>query len=120
VPTSADLHPDHKFVHEETLISLFHAQGAIWPELGKPTDEVPLVYEFACYCDFPEPPQLRIQTPQALLDAKLEGVRAYASQEQIGAVVDVQRKIGAVEYIREVAFHFYNPKQYEPLFEKAQ
>ena len=34
--TSADLHPDHQIVHEEVLISLFHAQGNIWPELGPP------------------------------------------------------------------------------------
>jgi len=52
----ADLHPDHQIVHEEVLISLFHAQGNIWPELGEPIAEVPQVYEFACYCDFPRQP----------------------------------------------------------------
>jgi LmbE family N-acetylglucosaminyl deacetylase len=119
LPTSADLHPDHQIVHEETLISLFHAQGGIWPELGKPIAEVPKVYEFACYCDFPEPPQLRIETPPAMLEAKLSGIRAYASQEQIEAVVAIQRKVGAIEYLRELEFHFYNPKQYHPLFTKA-
>ena len=36
LPTSADLHPDHRIVHEELMISLFHAQGGIWPELGEP------------------------------------------------------------------------------------
>ena len=67
LPTSADLHPDHRIVHEEMLISLFHAQGAIWPELGEPIAEVPAVYEYAVYCDFPEPPQIRIETPDAML-----------------------------------------------------
>ena len=52
LPTSADLHPDHQIVHEEVLISLFHAQGNIWPELGPPIAEVPKVYEFAVLLRF--------------------------------------------------------------------
>jgi len=82
IPTSTDLHPDHRTAHEELMISLFHAQGNIWPELGQPIAEVPKVYEFAVYCDFPEPPQIRIETPPAMLEVKLAGIRAYASQEQ--------------------------------------
>lgn len=116
LPTSADLHPDHQIVHEETLISLFHAQGNIWPELGEPIVEVPKVYEFACYCDFPEPPQIRVEATPLMLEAKLGAIRAFASQEQIESVVAIQRKAGAVEYLRELAFHFYNPEQYHPLF----
>ena len=75
LPTSADLHPDHQIVHEEVLISLFHAQGNIWPELGEPIAEVPKVYEFACYCDFPEPPQIRIETPPE--DARNQARRRF-------------------------------------------
>ena len=59
LPTITDLHPDHRIVNEEMLISLFHAQGSIWPELGPPVAVVPAVYEYATYCDFPEAPQLR-------------------------------------------------------------
>jgi LmbE family N-acetylglucosaminyl deacetylase len=116
LPTVTDLHPDHRIVGEEMLISLFHAQGKIWPELGDPIDTVPAVYEYATYCDFPEPPQIRIQTPPGMLDLKLEGIRAYASQEQIEVLIQVQRDIGPVEYIREVQFNFYNPRQYHTLF----
>ncbi len=71
------------------------------------------VYEFATYCDFPEPPQLRIDRPAAMLETKLEAIRAYASQEQIDLLVDVQRNVGPVEYLREVEFHFYSPQQYD-------
>jgi LmbE family N-acetylglucosaminyl deacetylase len=120
LPTSTDLHPDHKMVHEEVLISLFHAQGGIWPELGAPLAEVPRVYEFACYCDFPQPPQIRIDTPPAMLETKLEGIRAYASQEQIESVVSIQRNVGPIEYLRELQFHFYNPEQYHALFAGAK
>lgn len=116
LPTITDLHPDHRICNEEMLISLFHAQGAIWPELGPPIEIIPHVYEYATYCDFPEPPQIRIEARTAMLQKKLEGIRAYASQEQIEVLVDVQRKVGPVEYIREVQFHFYAPQQHEKLF----
>ena len=36
VPTPTDLHPDHQITYNELMISLFHASGPIWPELGKP------------------------------------------------------------------------------------
>jgi LmbE family N-acetylglucosaminyl deacetylase len=119
LPTSTDLHPDHRIVHEELMISLFHAQGAIWPQLGEPIAEVPRVYEFAVYCDFPEPPQIRIETPQAMLDTKLRAILAYASQEQIGSLVEIQRATGPVEYLRELQFRFYDPKQYNDLFART-
>ena len=116
LPTSADLHPTHRIVHEEVLISLFHAQGNIWPELGEPIAEVPRVYEFACYCDFPDPPQIRIEATSEMLENKLKGIQAYASQEQIESVVSIQRNVGSIEYLRELEFHFYHPEQYHALF----
>jgi LmbE family N-acetylglucosaminyl deacetylase len=116
LPTSTDLHPDHRIVHEEVLISLFHAQGTIWPELGPPIAEVPTVYEFAVYCDFPEAPQIRIDTPACMLEKKLDGIRAYASQEQIEAIVAIQRDVGPIEYLRELRFNLYSPRQYHSLF----
>ena len=119
LPTSTDLHPDHRTAHEELMISLFHAQGNIWPELGRPIAEVPKVYEFAVYCDFPEPPQIRIETPPAMLEVKLAGIRAYASQEQIDAIVDIQRGVGPIEYLRELTFNLYRPQQYHPLFTRT-
>lgn len=116
LPTISDLHPDHRIANTEMLISLFHAQGSIWPELGEPIAEVPKVYEYATYCDFPEPPQLRIAVPEEMLETKLRGIRAYESQKQIDLLVEAHRKGGAAEYLREVNFSFYAPQQYEPLF----
>lgn len=120
LPTSTDLHPDHRIVNQEMLISLFHAQGNIWPELGDPIQTIPAVYEYATYCDFPEPPQIRIDASQTMLDTKLEAIRAYASQEQIELLIQVQRDVGPVEYIREVRFNVYNPRQYHALFGKEE
>ena len=116
LPTINDLHPDHRIVNEEMLISLFHAQGNIWPELGTPIKSIPAVYEYACYCDFPEPPQLRIEGTAAMFDTKLEGIRAYASQEQIEMLVQTLREAGPIEHLRELDFHFYSPKNYANLF----
>jgi LmbE family N-acetylglucosaminyl deacetylase len=119
LPTGVDLHPDHQIVYEEVLISLFHAQGGIWPELGEPLAEVPKVYEFAVYCDFPEAPQIRIETPSAMLENKLQAILAFASQEQIGSLVEIQRSAGPIEYLRELEFHFYSPQKYHPLFART-
>ena len=119
LPTSADMHPDHRIVHEELMISLFHAQGRIWPELGEPTADVPRVYELAVYCDFPEPPQIRLKTPESMFENKLRAISTYGSQEQIGTVVDIQRASGPVEYLRELNFHFYDPQQYHELFART-
>ena len=41
-------------MYQEALISLFHAQGTIWPELGVPLKNTPHVYEMAAYCNFRE------------------------------------------------------------------
>lgn len=120
LPTAADLHPDHRIVHEEFLISLFHAQGAIWPELGEPIAEVPRVYEFAVYNDFPELPTLRIETPAAMLDRKLDSIAAYASQEQIDSLIKIQRNAGPIECLRELSFRLYSPRQYDSFFTKAR
>ncbi len=116
LPTISDLHPDHRIVNEEMLISLFHAQGKIWPELGAPIEEVPLVYEYATYCDFPQAPTLRIEATEEMLRRKLDGIATYKSQEQIEVLVEVQRQAGTVEYIREIQFNFLTPRKYEGLF----
>jgi len=118
LPTSGDLHPDHKIVHEEFLISLFHAAGNIWPELGDKTEKVPYVHEIAVYCDFPQPPKVRIQTPVSLLEKKLEAIAAFKSQKQINSLIDIVRKSGPYEYLRELNFKLYQPALYYDMFEK--
>ncbi len=116
MPSPMDYHPDHQIVHNEMQISLFHANGAIWPELGGPTD-VPEVYEMAIYCDFPEPPDLQLTCDDATFQAKLDAIAAYKSQKQIDALVQKVKDAGAVEYLREVNFKFYSATAYLHLFE---
>jgi LmbE family N-acetylglucosaminyl deacetylase len=116
VPTIADLHPDHQITNNEMMICLFHAAGAIWPELGQPLADVPKVYELAIYCDFPQPPQLELRTDAATFEKKLAGILAYRSQLQIAKLVEIVRNAGAVEYLRELNFKFYSPENHKPAF----
>lgn len=115
VPTPTDLHPDHQITHNELLISLFHASGDIWPELGAPL-AVPHVFELAIYCDFAEPPNLEIRGNDDAFRNKLRSIEAYRSQLQIASLVESIRKDGPYEYLRDVHFRLYSSKKYRPLF----
>ncbi|RKY24029.1 MAG: GlcNAc-PI de-N-acetylase [Planctomycetota bacterium] len=118
LPTSNDLHPDHRIIHAEFLISIFHAAGNIWPELGAPLEKTPYVHEMAIYCDFPEPPQLQMRTPVSFLERKLKAIAAFHSQKQISSVIKIIKNAGPEEYIRALEFKLYNPRGYRDLFEE--
>ncbi len=117
VPTHTDLHPDHRYSYSELMISLFHASGAIWPELGAPLVEIPKVYELAVYCDFSSKPNIEVMGNQEVFDQKLKSVEAYRSQVQIGALVKSTRDAGPFEYLREINFKLYSPSNYRGMFE---
>ena len=118
LPTSADLHPDHRFVHAEMLISCFHATGAIWPELGKSLKNVPYIHEMAVYCNFPLTPKLRIKAPMSALRKKVDAIAEFRSQKQIKSLIGIIRRAGPVEYLRPVPFSLYNPHVYRDMFEE--
>ncbi|QDU92963.1 PIG-L deacetylase family protein [Lignipirellula cremea] len=115
-PTHTDLHPDHRITHSELMISIFHAAGAIWPELGPSLPAPPRVGELAVYCDFAAPPNLEIQANDAAFQQKLRSVEAYRSQTQIAALVENTRQAGPYEYVREVEFQLYSPRNYRAMF----
>ncbi|MHC4876609.1 MAG: PIG-L deacetylase family protein [Planctomycetota bacterium] len=115
VATQSDLHPDHKMTNSELMISLFHASGKIWPELGDPL-AVPEVHELAVYCDFPADPHLEVHGDQSAFDAKLKSIAAYESQLQIAELVQKIREDGPYEYIRDIEFDLYSPRRYRALF----
>lgn len=116
VPTPTDLHPDHRITHSELLISLFHASGAVWPELGRPIDDTPRVYEMAVYCDFNGSPNLQLFSNEQAFERKLESIAAFRSQLQIAKLVENVRAAGPYEYLREIDFHLYRPMRYRALF----
>lgn len=116
VPGGVDYHPDHKLTYQELLISVFHASGDIWPELGAQLPAVPRVYEMAIYCDFDGEPNLQVQADEEALEKKVESIMAYRSQTQIESLIQGVRKSGPVEYFKDIVFTFYNPSRYSSLF----
>jgi len=116
LPNHRDLHPDHQAVHIDLLMSLFHAQGEIWPELGEPIAELPKLYEYATYSDFAAPPTMRVRVPDELVRRRFEAVAMYQSQRQIGLVVDELRKVGGSEYLLEKEFDLIKHEKYASLF----
>lgn len=118
LPTSADLHPDHSLVHQEFLISCFHAAGDIWPELGKPLARVPYIHELAVYCNFPTPPMLRIHSPDWAMRRKLKAIGEFKSQKQIARLLEIVERGGPWEYQRPLDFSLYNPAIYRDRFDE--
>jgi LmbE family N-acetylglucosaminyl deacetylase len=116
IPTDKDLHPDHKYAYNEFVISVFHACGEIWPELGKPLKKVPYLSEMAVYCDFPSAPQLRLKGNERYFERKLDSILAFKSQKQIRSLVDSVRQNGPVEFFRNIQFNLYNPLKYRYRF----
>jgi LmbE family N-acetylglucosaminyl deacetylase len=117
VPTQNDLHPDHKTLYTELTVSLFHANGQIWPELGEPLENVPSLYEMALYCPFYHPPQIKIEAADEIFRKKLDAIADYRSQLQIETLVDGVRAAGPVEYLLDTGFTFYTPSIYQDLFQ---
>lgn len=119
VPTITDLHPDHKFTNSEAMISIFHAQGTIWPELGEPIPEIPAIYEYATYSNFITPPTLRVRVSEDLFERKINGILQYKSQKQIDLTIKIQRENGTEEFIREAEFDVFDPQRCKKLFAEA-
>ena len=116
VPGQTDYHPDHKLIYQEVLISVFHARGEIWPELGPPLSFLPAVYEMAIYCPFERLPTIRISAGPEHLARKLDCIREYASQRQIESIIEKQEHGGPVEYLRDLEYELYTPEMYSDLF----
>ncbi len=116
VPAGSDLNMDHKVVYDELLMSVFHATGTIWPNLGEPLPWLPPVYEMAVYCDFEANPNIKISGDDKALEKKLDSILAFQSQTQIAVLVESTRKSGSVEYFRDLEFNLYSPDTYKDLF----
>ncbi|HSW46464.1 MAG TPA: PIG-L family deacetylase [Phycisphaerae bacterium] len=115
-PTPTDLHPDHRIVHQEMMISVYHAQGIIWPELGEPLEKLPTIYESATYSHFRQPPNLELRAADEVLELKLKALGVFRSQAQIELFLNHVRAGGPYEYLCEFAYPFYSPNHYKVLF----
>ncbi|MDR1960608.1 MAG: PIG-L family deacetylase [Planctomycetaceae bacterium] len=111
-----DLHPDHRIVNTELSISIFHAQGDIWPELGPPVPHLPLLYEYPTYSDFVSPPAIRVRVSGDLAEKRLQAIAFFKSQLQIELLVEGVRQAGGNEYLHEMIFDILPPGKYDSLF----
>ena len=108
LPTEQDAHPDHKVVYQEALISVFHAAGTIWPELGSSLEVLPKVYEMAIYGDFSTQANIKVLGCGARLEKKIESIKAYESQKSaIHLLVAHLQERGPVEYFRDTNFNLH-------------
>ena len=110
VPTTNDLPPEHKVTNEKLKISLFYSTGDIWPELGAPLDAVPAIHELVIYCDFHEPPTLRIASDETTFEKQLTAIAAFTSQKQFAKLIENVRNAGPQEYVRTISLRFYQPE----------
>jgi len=115
VPGATDYHPDHQIIHNELMISIFHANGKIWPELGEPCG-LPSVYEMAIYCDFANDPNIELSSDTGRFQLKLDAIGVFQSQQQVTQLVDQVSAGGAYEYFFEKVFEFYSPRNYRERF----
>lgn len=116
VPTPSDLHPDHRVSTAEAEIACFHANAAIWLELGPPV-AVPQIAHYAVYCPFAQPPTLRIEADAAAADRREAAIAAFASQPDIIAALTARlRAAGPVELLAQVPWPAYQPRDYDALF----
>ncbi|GHT44557.1 hypothetical protein FACS189454_02330 [Planctomycetales bacterium] len=111
-----DLHPDHRAVNSELSISIFHAQGGIWPELGPSIKQLPQLYEYPTYSDFIAPPTIRVRVSDDLAEKRLQAIAMFKSQLQIELLVEGLRKAGGNEYLFEMAFDIIPPGKYNSIF----
>ena len=116
LPSDADYHPDHKITYQEVLISMFHACGEIWPELGSPCLTLPQAYEMPIYHDLGEEPDIKIEASAEFLERKLISIGMYKSQKQYALLVENLRKSGPVEYFRDIQYRIYSPQNYQSVF----
>ncbi len=116
--TIADLHPDHQLVAQETAICIYHASGELWLELGAPIP-TPERWDYAVYCPFPEPPTAQVTVEEHLLEVKLAAIADFASQRQIGPVVEAQRAAGSQEYLFRSTWTPFQPSRYRERFAVA-
>ena len=118
IPNRLDLHPDHRAVNNEMVISIFHAQGEIWPELGPPIQTLPTLYEYATYSDFIMPPTIQTCVSDDLFEKRLQGIAMFKSQRQINLIVDEVRRAGGNEYLLERAFDIFQAEKYTMIFSR--
>ena len=117
VCTEADLHPDHRLAAHEVSMACCWASSAIWHELGKPI-QAPLLWHYAVYCAFPQPPTLQIALSESCFQDKMSSLRRFNSQPFISDMISRLEADGPYEYFQQAQWKPYRPADYHQLFQQ--
>lgn len=115
VPTPNDLHPDHKVVGEQLLISLFHASGEIWEQVGVVKKDLPSLFYGAVYCELDKVTHA-VFGSQNYFAAKIRAIEKFQSQRQIDSLVNGIREQPPIEAFEKVSFTFHDRSRLKGLF----
>jgi LmbE family N-acetylglucosaminyl deacetylase len=107
---AADWHPDHKATFESVRMSIFHACGRIWAELGDPLEAMPALYTFTVYAPFASEPGFLIE---GAAGRKLDALREFTSQAEIIGRVSTS---AGQEYLCRVPTSPHDAGAYRDLF----
>jgi len=112
-----DLHPDHRLVYGDAVWAALLAAGPIWPELGSGDFTPPQIWEYMVYSPFEGPPTVQLKGDEDALQHKLEAIRQFKSQGEVGGLLQGIAKNGPVEYFQKVSTAPAPLEAYDLLFE---
>jgi LmbE family N-acetylglucosaminyl deacetylase len=112
---SADWHPDHRATFDSARMSVFHACGDIWAELGEPLKAMPALYTFAVYAPFVTGPDFLIEARGAAKARKLRALGEFTSQ---AGIIERVSKSAGQEYLCGVPTSLHDAAAYRSLFPK--
>lgn len=117
IPTGADIHPDHKVVYEQGLMSNFFSPSRMWPELGEPLPKMPIFREMQLYSMPAGEPDIQVLAPPNVFEQKMQAAQSFPSQGAIHGAIEKLRREGPVEYFWTRDHSLVDRTQYAGLFE---
>ena len=115
VCTPDDVHPDHRVCAQESEIASVWASSRIWLERGEPCTE-PARFHYAVYAPFQGPPEIQIESVEAVFARKVAALRAFESQGVIEPMIASLTQAGPFEYFKRARELSYDPRTYRELF----
>ncbi|MHC4841900.1 MAG: PIG-L deacetylase family protein [Planctomycetota bacterium] len=104
----ADWHPDHRVTFDEVRISLFHANGDIWSELGPTLVHLPALYSFPVYSPV-KSIELRLKADAHAVTARETALQRFKSQETVVSRLDDSSRC---QYLREVSLDGFSAENW--------
>jgi LmbE family N-acetylglucosaminyl deacetylase len=116
VPSDADIHPDHKVVHEQARMSAVFADSRMWPELGAGIS--PAIFrEYQVYSAPQGEPDIQVESSLRMLETKMKAVDTFKSQGSMHGIVEKIRGEEPYEYFWTRGRELVDRQKYKTLFQ---